>query len=168
MSALHTDPTSTDAGRDAVRELASMFADALCAGDRQRIESLVSPEVIYQVPGRSAIAGVHRGADAVLGALSPVPPPGVDVQSVDITEVLVDGRRALIVIATCGVAPGGPFDHETALHLQTDGERVVAVTEYSGEQYVADALLAPRAAVGASTGQPVTTRSSKRRWWARR
>jgi ketosteroid isomerase-like protein len=156
--------------RQAMRELVSMFADALCAGDRERIDSLVSADALYQVPGRSSVAGIHDGRDTVVSVLCTEAPAGTTIDRVEVTELLVDGERGLLVIAVRGHGRHGPFDYETALHLHTNGEQVIAITEYSGDQYAADAALdasidAPPAAT--PPAGKASTRSRTRRWWRR-
>jgi ketosteroid isomerase-like protein len=48
-------------------ELVSRGYDAFAKGDIDALRSLLDPDVVWHQPGRSVLAGDHRGADAVLG-----------------------------------------------------------------------------------------------------
>jgi ketosteroid isomerase-like protein len=41
--------------------------DAFSRGDMQTLRELFDPDVVWHTPGRSQLAGDHRGVDAVLG-----------------------------------------------------------------------------------------------------
>ena len=70
-------------------------------GDRDAVRQLLTPDVVWHVPGESAIAGDHRGRDAVMayfdrrralagGALSIL--PGAQLVSDDVVVQLADGE----------------------------------------------------------------------------
>jgi ketosteroid isomerase-like protein len=125
----------------ATRELVEAFAAAASTGDVESLGALLSHDVVYQVPGRSRSAGLHRGAEQVIAVLHTPAVPDADVTSVTVTEVMSEGRRSFVVLAMAGVDSGTPFRFEVGFHLQTDGEYVIGITEYSGDQYQADRLL---------------------------
>ncbi len=66
-------------------ELVRRGYEAFATGDMETLRELLDPEIVWHFPGRSVLAGDHRGPDAVLG---PLPGP-----------VRVAGRR-------CRVHPG--------------------------------------------------------------
>jgi ketosteroid isomerase-like protein len=164
-----TGATATEAlASQATRELAVAFSSALAAGDEERLAPLLANHVAYRTPGRHAAAGVHRGRDRVMRTL--VAPADASLREIrtEVTEIVVDARRAFVVLRTTGEFDDGvvtaPVDVEVALHLQTDGERILGITEYTDDQYVLDRILpgAPAAvrAVPERTGR-------WRRWWQR-
>ena len=152
----------------ATRELAAAFTSALAAGDAEQLSQLLANHVVCRTPGRHIAAGVHHGRDRVMDAL--VSPADERVRDIctEVTEIVVDARRAVVVIRTTGRLGDGvdaaPIDVEVALHLQTDGERILAITEYNDDQYVLDRVLR-----SAPTQVPeAPTRSDRRRrWWQR-
>jgi ketosteroid isomerase-like protein len=158
---------------DGARAVAESFADALCAGDRTTLEALISARALYLVPGRGPVAGVHRGRDAVASTLCLPAPATVQLASAQVTELIVDSDRAFVVIALSGSAHAAHFEYEAAFHLQIHGGQIAAITEYSGDQYTADALLAPGVVTDdiddAVTGGPAPTDPPRRRrrWWRR-
>ena len=122
-------------------DLTDRFAAAVVAGDRAGLGQVLSPDVVYQAPGRSAVAGLHRGRDRVVEVLCAAAAEGATIDPAIVTETMVDGRRAFVVVLMTGSTALGRFAFEVGFHLQSDGELVVGVTEYSGDQYTADALL---------------------------
>ncbi|MEM9039953.1 MAG: hypothetical protein AAGD33_08655 [Actinomycetota bacterium] len=142
-----------DDATEATRELAAEFARALTTGDGESARALLAESVAVLVSGRGPTAGRHDGREEARSALLVDARPDVVVDTVDVAEVLADGRRALVVIAQSGSIGPRPVAWETAFHLQTDGERIVGVTEYSGDQYVADEV----------TSVPVMPNEG--RWW---
>ena len=135
-------PDAGDLATAATRELAEEFAAVVSTGDRVGLEGLMAEHVVYLAPGRSAVAGLHRGRSATVSALTVAAAQGTEVTGVDVTELMADGHRAFVTLQLRGTTPMGHFRFELGLHLQTDGEAIVGITEYSGDQYTADALLA--------------------------
>lgn len=86
----------------------------------------------------------------------------------EVTDIVVDARRAFVVLRTTGQLDDGvvtvPIDVEVALHVQTDGELILGITEYNDDQYVLDRILA-----GTRSEVPeVPERTGwRRRWWRR-
>jgi ketosteroid isomerase-like protein len=162
---LHHDATS------ATRELVSMFAAALCAGDGPRLVGLLAHDVVHQVPGRSSVAGIHRGIDAVRDSLTVPAVTGAVLDDVRVTELLCENDRAFLTIEMSGAIAGRPFRFETGFHVQSDGEHIIAVTEYSGDQYAADAAVGTEVGGAASSAVPpvsiATSSTRSPRWWRR-
>lgn len=126
------------------RHLAERFAAAASIGGFER---LLDDNVVYLVPGRSKVAGLHRGRQAVVRALT-APPSGetsIVVDRCETTEVLASGDRAVVIIRMDGSTGNGddaePFSFEVAFHLQMGDERIIAITEYSGDQYATDMII---------------------------
>jgi len=153
-------PQRFDLSVAASRELTEAFADAVSSGDAQGIPSLLGDQVIYQLPGRSAGAGLHHGREHVTEALTQPVAPGVVVDRVDVTETMNDGNRGLVIVLLHGRSEEGPFAVEVAFHLQTDGESIIGITEYSGDQYLVDSLLA-----GPVEARERASSSRRRRRW---
>jgi ketosteroid isomerase-like protein len=147
----------------ASRELVEAFAVAVSSGDAQGLHPLLGEQVMYQLPGRSAGAGLHRGREQVTAALAQPVAPGATVDRVDVTETMNDGNRGLVIVVLQGETADGPFAAEVAFHLQTDAESIIGITEYSGDQYLVDSLL-----VGSVTAPKRASSRRRRRWLGRR
>ena len=127
------DVPETEAGK-----IASIFADVIEGGHLAELGDLLADEVVYLVPGRSGTAGLHHGHEAVAKALAQETSEDTTVSIVEVTEVIAAGTRAVVIIRFAGTVGGEPFDYETVFHLRTSNGVVVAITEYSGDQYRAD------------------------------
>jgi ketosteroid isomerase-like protein len=127
------DVPETEAGK-----IASIFADVIEGGDLADLGDLLADEVVYLVPGRSGAAGLHHGHEAVAQALAQETSEDTTVSVVEVTEVIAAATRSVVVVRFAGRVGGEPFDYETAFHLRTSNGAVVAITEYSGDQYRAD------------------------------
>lgn len=129
------DVPETEAGK-----IASIFADVVEGGDLAELGDLLADEVVYLVPGRSVAAGLHRGHEAVAQALAQETSDDTTVSMVEVTEVIAADTRAVVIVRFAGRVGGEPFDFETVFHVRTSNGVVVAITEYSGDQYRADRL----------------------------
>lgn len=148
----------------ASRELTEAFAVAVSSGDAKGLHPLLGEQVVYQLPGRSAGAGLHRGREQITAALTQPVAPGATVDRVDVTETMNDGNRGLVIVLLQGQSQDGPFAVEVAFHLQTDAESIIGITEYSGDQYLVDSMLA--GCVAARERAPSSRR--RPRWPGRR
>jgi len=128
-----SDLPETEAGK-----IASMFADIIEDGDPAELADLLGDDVVYLVPGRSDAAGLHQGHEAVTQALSQETGEDTAVSVVEVTEVIAAGARAVVIIRFAGTVGDESFGYETVFHLRTSDGVVVAITEYSGDQYRAD------------------------------
>ena len=133
-----SDLPETEAGK-----IASIFADIIEDGDPAELADLLGDDVIYLVPGRSDAAGLHHGHEAVRQALAQQASEDTTVSVVEVTEVIAVGARAVVIVRFAGAVGGEPFDYETVFHLRTSNGVVVAITEYSGDQYRADRTIQP-------------------------
>jgi len=129
----------TEAGK-----LAKALLQMIETGRLGDLDAILAEEVIYLVPGQGRAAGLHRGRAAVTAALTQPAATGVHVTVAEPTELLTNTDRAVIIIAVTGTLDGGPFTFETVLHLRSSSGLIIAITEYSGNQYLADLLVRPR------------------------
>lgn len=135
---LHDVP-ETEAGK-----IARIFADVIEGGDLAELDDLLADEVVHLVPGRSDAAGLHHGHEAVAQALAQETSEDTTVSIIEVTEVIATGTRAVVIVRFAGTVGGEPFDFETVFHLRTSNGVVVAITEYSGDQYSADRVAGRR------------------------
>ena len=144
-ASLHRLPgTGSELGDEPTRRLVAEFGAAMLAGDRDALVALLADEVVALIPGRHEHSGLHRGPTAVAEALVADPSPGVRVVGVDVTEVLVEGSRGLVVLcvqAALDSDDNAVIAFEIALHLQCRDESIVGITEYAGDQDAIDELL---------------------------
>jgi uncharacterized protein len=85
-------------------ELVRRGYDAFAKGDMDTLRELFDPQIVWHFPGRSPLAGDHRGVDAVLGFFGRTMELTAGSFRVEVHDVVADDR------------------HTVGLHLST-GER---------------------------------------------
>jgi len=114
-------------------DLAERFAIALTTGSIATLRPLLADEVVASTPTPDEPARLCRGVEGVLQALFAPPGGGVEIRSVDTAELLAARERAFVVIAVEVEHDGEVAAYETAFHLQCRDDRIVGITEYSGD-----------------------------------
>jgi ketosteroid isomerase-like protein len=93
--------------------LAETVFAALRVGAVDELRRRLTPESTWEIPGRSVLAGTHRGPDAILAALRPVEalrpirPDAYDVMSSEYHAVLttrlvadgLDSEHAIVIVS---------------------------------------------------------------------
>ncbi len=114
-------------------DLAERFAIALTTGSVATLRPLLADEVVASAPGLDEPVRLRRGVEDVLDGLFAPPADGVQIRSVDTAELLGARERAFVVIAVEVEQDGVIAAYETAFHLQCRADRIVGITEYSGD-----------------------------------
>jgi ketosteroid isomerase-like protein len=128
---------------DAVAEPAAVVRDYLAAmrsGDRQAAYAYFADDVVGHVPGRSALAGVRRGRDAVIEYIETVVAAArgdVEIELVD--QLAGAGHVALLVVEHLAVDGRSVEIHRCNVYRVVAG-RIAEIRIYEGDQYAADAL----------------------------
>jgi uncharacterized protein (TIGR02246 family) len=79
-----------DSDEGAIRELIETWLSATRAGDVERVLELMTPDVVFLVPGQSAMAGVEAFEKGLRGTLAS---HAIDSSS-EIEEIVVSGDMA--------------------------------------------------------------------------
>jgi ketosteroid isomerase-like protein len=121
-----------------VREL----LDALEARDVPAIEALLADDIVYYFPGRSPVAGTHRGREAVVGlfrAFASLFDGPIEMSTHDV----VASEAHVVDLATYAGSRGGErFTWNTVRLYHVDGDRIAEIWLMIGDQYAFDAWLA--------------------------
>jgi ketosteroid isomerase-like protein len=94
-------------------QLAETIFTAIREHDAERLRPLLTSASTWELPGRSALAGTHRGPDAILpvlrrvAELRPIRPDAYDIMASDYHAVLttrlvadgLDSDHAVVVVA---------------------------------------------------------------------
>jgi ketosteroid isomerase-like protein len=117
------------------------YLAAVQAGDWPAAFSLVADDVTVRVPGRSALAGEHRGRDAfvayVEAALARAHGAEVDVELVDM--LVSDERVALLVRERFGRGDDAVEIRRANVYTVRD-DRIVEIWIFEADQYAVDEL----------------------------
>lgn len=108
------------------------LVDAFAAGDIAAIESMLHPDCVWRFPGRrGALAGEHRGRDAVFGFFAEVMGLTDGTFGMDLTDVVAGDDRAVVLFRGHGSRPDGrTLDNPTSLVIRIDNGRAIEVDEF--------------------------------------
>lgn len=124
-------------------DLMRRYLDAIRGGDWDGALSLLADDVVLHVPGRSALAGIHRGRDAarayIDAALARTHGGEVEVELIDM--LASEDRVALIVRERLG-AGDGAVEFRRANVYTVRGGRIAEVWIFEADQYAVDDLFA--------------------------
>lgn len=82
------------------RNLAMLLFESLQAQDAELLRPALDDESTWELPGRSALAGVHRGADAIVGVVTRL----AELRPIrdDAFNVLVSAHHAALITRLVG------------------------------------------------------------------
>jgi len=113
------------------REVATLFADRMEAGDVGAAFDMLADDGIYTVIGTTQASGEYRGVKELFERLVPMLSGFVEAPSIHFEPPIVDGDRAVLVGSGKGVGPTGPYDqpHYVWVMLVKDG-KISNITEH--------------------------------------
>jgi ketosteroid isomerase-like protein len=121
------------------------YLEAVQRGDWDTGFGFFADDVVLHVPGRSSLAGTHRGRPAVEGylraALARAHGAGVEVE-VELVDMLASEERVGLVVRERFLLPDGAVEIRRANLYRLRGERIVEVWIFEANQYEVDDLFA--------------------------
>ncbi|HWH29650.1 MAG TPA: nuclear transport factor 2 family protein [Mycobacteriales bacterium] len=108
-------------------------------GDLDAIREVMSPDVVWHVPGRSSMAGDYRGRDAVIGYFLELFERSGGTVRAELKECseLSPGRVVALVHLSADM-PGGRIDQDFVQVFQRENGVTTEVWGYSADQYGLD------------------------------
>jgi ketosteroid isomerase-like protein len=123
--------------------VAREFFTAAEAADLDRVIAMMHPDIVWEVPGRSPVAGCFVGRDAAVAMLVRIAEMAGGPPQAKMREIFAnhDGVVALVDI---DLAPPGdqPWHGDDAWLLRTDGSQITYVREHWFETRGFDELTA--------------------------
>ena len=106
--------------------------DAFAAGDITAVERHLHADCVWRFPGRrGALAGEHRGRDAVFAFFGRVVALTEGTFAMDVTDVVAGDDRAVVLFRGCGSRPDGrTLDNPTSLVIRLEDGAAVEVDEF--------------------------------------
>ena len=119
------------------------YLQTVQGGDWETAFGFFADDIVLHVPGRSSLAGVHRGRAAAEGYLRAAlaRSHGAEVE-VELVDVLASEDQVALVVRERFSRPGGPLEIRRANLYRVRGERVVEVWIFEANQYEVDELFA--------------------------
>lgn len=113
--------------------------DAFARRDLETILAVVPEEVVWHFPGRlGALAGSHRGRDAVLEFLAAVEELTAGSFSLDLLDVTASDEHAVALFRGHGERAGRRLDNPTSLVMRIRDGHVVELREFVWDLYHVD------------------------------
>jgi ketosteroid isomerase-like protein len=109
----------------------------LAAGDLEALRNQVfTPDVTWDLPGRSVLAGVKQGVDEVLAFLGVIGKSGLQVELLEMHAITED--QVIETHRVFGEVPGARRDGYTATVYRIRDGRIAGVNDYVHDQHEAD------------------------------
>ena len=112
--------------------------EAFAKADMETLRELFDPEIVWHFPGRSVLAGDHRGADAVLGFFGRTAELTAGTFRVEVHEVVADDQHTVGLHLATGEREGRTLDDREVLVFHVRDGTVVEVWQYLEDQYAYD------------------------------
>ena len=120
-------------------EVVRRFYDAVAARDLAAARACFAEDAVWVLPGRSPIAGEHRGWNAIhddfLGKLGPLSGWSLGVELVD---VAVGAKQLVAVQHATGTRNGKRLDVTGCQLMRVEDGRIVDVRGHYSDQYAFD------------------------------
>jgi ketosteroid isomerase-like protein len=119
------------------RELVQHMTEAFLRGDIAAVQECLSEDIIWYFPGRSIVAGVFRGKEAVLKHLSEPRRLGARLELTP--RAFFGDEQYGVVLYELNTTRNGKTLTETRVMLCTiDNDKVVEIRIFTGDQYALD------------------------------
>jgi hypothetical protein len=117
------------------------YLDAAQRGDWETGSSYFADDIVVHAPGRSPLAGEHRGRDAALAFIDAARARshdgGVEVELID---MLTSDERVALIVRERFHGPEGAVEIRRANVYRLRGEQIVEIWIFEHDQYAVDAL----------------------------
>jgi ketosteroid isomerase-like protein len=119
-------------------ELVRTGYDAFAKGDIDTLRALFDPEVVWHQPGRSLLAGDHRGIDAVLGFFAKTMELTAGSYRAELHDVVAGDKHVVGLHLARAERQGRTLTDRQVLVAHVRDGRIVEVWEHGEDQYAFD------------------------------
>jgi ketosteroid isomerase-like protein len=111
--------------------VATQFFDALAADDIERLIQVMHPEIVWEVPGSSPVAGRFVGLEAVGAMMLGISEMAGGKVQVQMRELFVN-ESGVVALVEVDIAPEGedPWRGEDAWLVRSNGAQITGVREH--------------------------------------
>jgi uncharacterized protein len=109
--------------------------EALAGGDIAAVRALLAEDVVWRVPGRTALSGEYRGHGPVLALLSKRAELSGETFRIEVKEMLAE-RDLVAVLCTVSAERFGQYWASPAIHLwRIRVDEAVEMHEFGSDQH---------------------------------
>lgn len=120
-------------------KLVRTMIDAFLRGDLQTVGATFDPEAVWELPGKSVVAGTYKGPEEIVGFLAKSFELSGGTLSLEVLDVLASDHGAAHVQRVTAENGGRRLDCvETLAHTISDGK--IVHTYHRPDQYALDAF----------------------------
>ena len=112
--------------------------EAFNKGDTHTLREVFDPEIVWHFPGRSVLAGDHRGTDAVLGFFGRTMELTAGTFRVELHEVVADDQHTVGLHLATGEREGRTLEDREVLVFHVRDNKVAEAWQYIEDQYAYD------------------------------
>ena len=114
--------------------------EAFGKGDMDTLRSIMTPDVVQSVPGKSQIAGEHKGIDGVLGYYGQLFELSGETLSVQLESTKVEGDTVVSTHHATAQRQGKSWDAEENITFSFSGDKIARLDEAPRDQSAFDAF----------------------------
>jgi ketosteroid isomerase-like protein len=111
---------------------------AFSQGDMETLREVFHPDLVWHSPGRSQLAGDHRGVDAVLGFFGRTMELTGGTFRIELHDVVANDEHVVGLNSVAAERDGKTLNGRNALVFHVRDGRATEVWQFWADQYAAD------------------------------
>ena len=111
-------------------------------GDLEGLREIMAPDIVWHEPGRSPLAGDHKGADGVLAFFAPLDERSGGTFEVEIVDTVADAERVVVFQRERADRGGDVIDLVSAVDFEMHYGKITEVSVYHADTYRFDEFFA--------------------------
>ena len=120
-------------------EVMAAYGAAWEAGDPERAWTFYAEDVVMHLPGRGALAGDHRGRDAVIAAIQALLARTSDLSAeIEVVDRLVSPDRVALLVREAVVRGDERLELRRVNVYRVADDRIVEIDIFEANQYEVD------------------------------
>jgi ketosteroid isomerase-like protein len=112
--------------------------EAFAKGDLDTLNSLLSDDIVWHVPGKSPVAGDHKGKEAVFGLFGKIAERSGGTFHQEIHDVLANDEHALAMVVARAEREGKRYEDKQVHVFHIKDGKAAEFWNHFGDQYAAD------------------------------
>jgi ketosteroid isomerase-like protein len=113
--------------------------EAFGQGDMDTLRSIMTPDVIQSVPGKSRVSGDHKGVDNVLGYYGKLFELTGGTLKAELQSATAEGADKVVAVHKLSAQRGGKsYDRDETLNFTFTGGKISRLDEEHGDQAAFD------------------------------
>jgi hypothetical protein len=114
--------------------------DAFARGDLNALEEFMAHDVVWHEPGRSPLAGDHKGPEGIVALLGELRARSNGTFAVEIVDLLANAERAVAIQEETARRGDRSLDMASTVELEIHQGKITEVTVYHADTYHFDEL----------------------------